>query len=293
MSIAIIINPIAGGKRPETARAHAELAAAVLGSSNEPGEIFVTERKHHARELAAAAVARGCRLVVAWGGDGTVNEIGSALVFRETALAIVPAGSGNGLARTLAVARDPKQAIQDALRATPRTIDAGDIAGHLFFSLAGVGFDAHVARCFDREQAGRRGLAGYVRIVARELVWYRPAAYRIDQLPGAARTALLVTVANSPQFGNGARIAPSARLDDGRLDLVVVEEVSRLRTILAIPRLFNGRIATMPGVSIRQIESTTIESDLPMAFHVDGEPFEGSTRLTVGIKPGALRVSIR
>jgi diacylglycerol kinase family enzyme len=230
---------------------------------------------------------------VAWGGDGTVNEIGSALAFHETALAIVPAGSGNGLARALAVRRDPRQAIADAVRAVPLAIDAGEIDGHLFFSLAGIGFDAHVARCFDREKAGGRGLAGYARIVARELVRYRSASYRIEQMPGSSRTALLVTIANSSQFGNGARIAPEARVDDGHLDLVVVEEVSRLRTILAVPRLFTGSIASQRGVSIRPIQSTTIECDSPMAYHVDGEPFDGSTRLAVSVKPGALRVSVR
>ena len=292
MSIAVIINPIAGGKRPENARAHAELAAAVLGSCREAGEVFVTERKDHARELASAAVQRGCRLVVAWGGDGTVNEIGSALVSRETAMAIVPAGSGNGLARALKVARDPRQAILEAVAATPRSIDAGTIDGHLFFSLAGVGFDAHVALCFDREKVGGRGLAGYVRIVARELARYRCAEYRIDGAD-APTTALLVTIANSPQFGNGAVIAPGARLDDGRLDLVVFEEVSRVRTLLAVPRLFTGGVARLRGVSIRAIESTTIESNMPIAFHVDGEPFAGGTRLVAAVKPAALRVSIR
>ena len=109
-------------------------------------------------------------------------------------MAIVPAGSGNGLARALKVARDPRQAILEAVAATPRSIDAGTIDGHLFFSLAGVGFDAHVALCFDREKVGGRGLAGYVRIVARELVRYKCAEYRIDGAD-ASTTALLVTIA--------------------------------------------------------------------------------------------------
>lgn len=230
---------------------------------------------------------------MAWGGDGTVNEIGSALVARETALAIVPAGSGNGLARALEVARDPRRAIDDALRAIPRRIDAGEIAGHLFFNLAGIGFDAHVAACFDKDKTGGRGVAGYVRIVARELLRYRASAYRIDAVPGPARTAFLVTIANSPQFGNGARIAPAARVDDGQLDLVLFEEISRIRTIVAVPRLFTGGIARVRGVSIRPIESATIESESPMAFHVDGEPFAGGTLLQVRVKPGSLRVSVR
>ena len=137
MSIAIIINPISGGASPEAARRRAERASAVLTSSGEDGEIFVTERKGHARELAAGAVARGARLVVAWGGDGTVNEVASALAFTRTALAIVPSGSGNGLARELGIARRPERAILQALAATPKAIDAGELGGRMFFSVAG------------------------------------------------------------------------------------------------------------------------------------------------------------
>src|SRR5229473_2651994 len=294
MSIAIIINPISGGASAEAARRRAERASAVLASSSEDGEIFVTERQGHARELAAGAVARGARLVVAWGGDGTVNEVASALAFTRAALAIVPSGSGNGLARELGIARQPARAILQALAATPKRIDAGELGGRMFFSVAGVGFDAHVAACFDRDLGGRRGLAGYARITARELFSYRPRDYRIGgDVQRAARRAILVTLANSAQFGNGARIAPAAKLDDGRLDLVVVEESSRIATVCALPRLFTGGAGRMPGVTIQPIGSVTIECDAPMTFHVDGEPVTlvaGSTRLDARVHPGALLV---
>src|SRR5471032_153603 len=154
MSIAIIINPISGGASPEAARRRAERASAVLtssGAGGEDGEIFVTERKGHARDLAAGAVARGARLVVAWGGDGTVNEVASALAFTRATLAIVPSGSGNGLARELGIDRRPERAILQALGAKPKPIDVGELGGRMFFSVAGVGFDAHVAACFDRD----------------------------------------------------------------------------------------------------------------------------------------------
>src|SRR6185369_16452683 len=103
MSVAIIINPVSGGASPAKGRQRAELAVAALATSGEEGDVFVTERRHHARELAAAAAKRGARLVIAWGGDGTINEVASALVFGSTALGIVPSGSGNGLARELRV----------------------------------------------------------------------------------------------------------------------------------------------------------------------------------------------
>ncbi|OFW30945.1 MAG: hypothetical protein A3H97_19540 [Acidobacteria bacterium RIFCSPLOWO2_02_FULL_65_29] len=293
MSVAVIINPISGGTRRESARARAELAAAVLSSIAEPGEILVTERRGHARELALGALARGCRLIVAWGGDGTVNEVGSALVGTATPLAIVPSGSGNGLARDLGIPRRPDRALTQATRAAPRSIDAGEIGGCLFFNLAGIGFDARVAACFDRDLAGGRGLAGYLRISVRELLTYRPERYRIGGGATARMLdALLITVANGSQFGNGMQIAPGARLDDGRLDLVVFEETSRLRTIAALPRLFAGRAAGARGLSIERIERATIECDRPMLFHVDGEPVEGGTRLEARVLSAALRVCV-
>ena len=141
-SIAIIINPISGGVRPAEARARAELASAIVDRHGDPAEVFVTERAGHARDLTRAAVARGSRLVMAWGGDGTINEVASALAFGEIPLGIVPAGSGNGLARQLGVKRQPADAIRLAIAAEPRRIDLGELGDRLFVNAAGVGFDA-------------------------------------------------------------------------------------------------------------------------------------------------------
>ena len=302
--IVVIINPIAGGCRADEARRRAALASALLSHAGEPAEVFVTERKGHARELAASAVARGARLVIAWGGDGTINETASALVFRVAALGIVPAGSGNGLAAALGVSTRPERAIGDAVHARPRAIDAGELGGRLFFSVAGVGLDAHIASCFDRQTSRRRGFITYARITAREFLAYQPAAYRLDCSPsqdaGAAiaavampTRALLVTLANGSQWGNGAFVAPFARLDDGRLDLVVVEERSRIASIWALPRIFTGGIARLRGVKTQRVEQATIDSDAPMTFHVDGEPVEDGTHLEARVHPLALRVAVR
>lgn len=292
--IAIIINPLAGGMRPEAARKRAELSSAALAASGEASEVFVTEGKGHARELAASAVNRRARVVIACGGDGTVNEVASALIHSEVALGIVPSGSGNGLARELGISRRPERAIAEAIAAAPRAIDAGELGGRLFFSIAGVGFDAHVAACFDRDSSGRRGFSSYVRITALELLRYRATTYRISTKKGSAPTrALFVTLANSSQWGNGAIIAPSARVDDGRLDLVVFEEHSRFATICAVPRVFIGGVERLRGASTQQVERALIESDAPMKFHVDGECVEGGTRLEARVHPGALQVAVR
>lgn len=292
MSVAIIINPLSGGATPAQGRQRAELASWLLARAGEAGDVFLTDRRGHARELAAAAVRRGSRLVIAWGGDGTVNEIGSALVGSDTPIGIVAAGSGNGLARELGIARRPAQAIAEALAAaSPRVIDAGEMAGRLFFNVAGVGFDAHVAACFDRDRSGRRGLSTYARLTAREMWRYEARTYQLDDR--VVRRALLVTIANSGQFGNGARIAPSARVDDGVLDLVVFEETSRLASVAAIPRLFIGGFTRASGVTVRQITRLEIRSDRCMSAHVDGEPIEGAHAVSVRTLPKALRVAVR
>ena len=251
MSTAIIINPISGGARPEAARARAQIALAVVDAHGDPAEVFVTEGVGHARELAKAAVKRGARLVLAWGGDGTINEVASALAFDEVPMGIVPAGSGNGLARELGVHPRPERAIADALAAEPRPMDLGEIDGHLFANIAGIGFDAHVASCF--ASSTRRGLVSYAGITMRALTTYKPRHYRITSGDEVTEVqAVLVTVANSAQFGNGARIAPGALLDDGWLDLVVVPERSRVRTVCHMPRLFNGTVQKIPGCAIRR-----------------------------------------
>lgn len=292
MSVAIIINPISGGAGRDAARARAQLALAVVEQHGDPAEVFVTERVGHARVLAKAAIGRGARLVMAWGGDGTINEVASALAFDEVPLGIIPAGSGNGLARELGVASRPERAIADALAAEPRPMDLGEIDGRLFANIAGVGFDAHVASRF--AVAGRRGFIGYAGITARALTSYVPSTYRItsDGESVEAR-AVLVTIANSPQFGNGALIAPGAQVDDGVLDLVVMEERSRLATVCQVPRLFNGTVRRIGGCTIRQIRRVTIEADHPMTFHVDGEPVTGGSRLVVRVHPAALRIAVR
>jgi diacylglycerol kinase (ATP) len=292
VSIAIIINPISGGARPDAARPRAQLAAAVVEARGNQADVMITERPGHARELARAAVRRGARLVMAWGGDGTINEVASALAFDEVPLGIIPAGSGNGLARELGVSPRPEQAIADALAAELRPMDVGEIDGRLFVNIAGIGLDAHVAAQFST--ARRRGFVGYAAITARALVGYVPVQYRITS--GGATfdaRALLVTIANSAQFGNGACIAPGARVDDGLLDLVVLEERSRLATLCQLPRLFNGTVEKIRGCTIRRIREATIEADEPLAFHVDGEPVRGGTSLKVRIHPGALLVAVR
>jgi YegS/Rv2252/BmrU family lipid kinase len=289
-----IINPISGaGARRDAAERRASMLREAASRRGLAIDVRVTERAGHARELAADAVASGASLVIAWGGDGTINEVGAALMRTHVALGVVPAGSGNGLAAALGVSRDPAIAIGHALDGATKTIDAGIIAARPFFNIAGIGFDAHIARLFNERTPGRRGGWPYIAIGVREGCRYASGEYRLT-LDGHTRTlrALLICFANGREYGLGARIAPAAQLDDGVLDATVVEDRSVVARFLDVPYLALGIPQKARGVTVTRVRRATIESDAPMALHVDGEPAAAEGRVDVEIVPGALTVRV-
>jgi YegS/Rv2252/BmrU family lipid kinase len=292
--VAVIVNPISGANGPlGVARTRAEQAAALIAARGLDAEVLLTERQGHARELAEAALGRGAVSVLAWGGDGTVNEVASALAFRDATLGIIPSGSGNGLARELRIPLDPSRAFAVALGGRECRIDAGELDRRLFFNVAGIGLDARVAHCFAANGLSRRGLLRYLEIGTRELFTYKSMSYTIVTDGTATRVdALLIAIANSRQYGNGAFIAPAAALDDGRLDVVVVAGRSPLGIILQVPRLFMGQIASAPGVTSVTAVDVEITSEQPVPYHVDGEPFTGGVTIRARSRPAALRVVV-
>ena len=292
--VAIVINPISGGGgRLDVARDRAELAAAVTARRGVDAQIFPTERPGHARELAAAALTQGASLVIAWGGDGTVNEVGSAMAFRDATLGIIPSGSGNGLARELGIPLQPERAIEVALSGRESRIDAGELDGRLFFNVAGIGLDARVAHQFAVNGLVHRGLWRYLTITARELFTYEPDYHTIVTDGRTLRIrALLIAIANSRQYGNGALIAPQARLDDGQLDVVAVEARSVFGVLMQVPRVFSGQIANAPGVTMTPAVDIQVTAGRPLLYHVDGEPFVGGSAVRARPWPAALRVAI-
>ena len=210
---------------------------------------------------------------------------------RDAVLGIVPAGSGNGLARELGIGLEPRAALDTAVGGRDRVIDMGMLAGRPFVNLAGVGLPASVADLFAR-LAGR-GLPGYVLATARRLAGYRSRRYTLATGEGTVEgPALLVEVANGRQYGNGAVIAPRARLDDGLLDLVSVEEIGRARAALGLWRLFNGTVDRHAYVHCSQVGGVTISADHPLLFHVDGEAVQGGRSLSASVVPKALRVRV-
>ena len=266
---------------------------AFLAKSGLKGAVVVTERRGHATELAAAAVKAGADVVVAVGGDGTVNEVACALVDTPVALGIVPCGSGNGLARHRGISLRPEAALAGLAGLAGgqvRRIDAGEANGRLFFCAMGTGFDTAVLASFER--LARRGFAAYFSAAVRAFRRYRCEAYglRIGAGDAEVRPALFLTVANSDQLGNNARIAPGARVDDGRLDLVVIPPVGWLSGLPLVARLFGGSVDRGAGVERWTGESFIITRAAAGQMHVDGELVETSAEISVRVRPGCLRV---
>ena len=296
--VAVIINPIAGtGGRMDVARARAERAASLVAERGLDAQVLVTERSGHARELTHALLARGVTTVVAWGGDGTVNEVAAALAFRDATLVVVPSGSGNGLARELRIPFDPGRAFGVAFEGRACRIDAGELDGRLFFNVAGIGFDARVAHRFAADGPAQRGFSRYLKVTAQELFTYEPDYHTVVTDGTALRVrAMLIAIANARQYGNGAVIAPAARVDDGQLDVVIVAARSPLAALIQVPRLFTGRIARVRGVTSLPAVDIEVRSEMtsgqPVSYHVDGEPYVGSASITARPRARALRVAV-
>jgi diacylglycerol kinase (ATP) len=287
----VIINPVSGPPRRGTAEERVRLAADALAAVGMRAEILLTDSEGHAHDLARNAVDAGAELVIAWGGDGTINEVGRALAFSHTALGIVPAGSGNGLARELGIPFVPRKALQHALTMPVRQIDAAEIEGRLFFNVAGIGLDAHVAERVSRKHHAYGGLRPYILASSREILSYRGQEYTIQTDTDVfRRTALVVVVANSRQYGYGAKIAPMARLDDGELDLIMVEDRGLVGNLVRLPFLMTGGLHRRGGVTVRKVKEVTVTAAAPMNFHVDGEAIAGGEKISARVRPAALRV---
>jgi YegS/Rv2252/BmrU family lipid kinase len=292
--VVAIVNPLSGtGATPGAARRRMMLLDARFAAAGVDGRVHLTERGGHARELARGALDAGAALVIAWGGDGTINEIASTLAGSGTPLGIVPAGSGNGFANELGLDADPRRAIDTALTGRDRAIDGGEFDGHLFFNIAGTGFDAAVAEQFNTRALGRRGLGPYVRLAAQELFRYQGRRYRI-RLDGEAfvSDALLIAFANGREYGNRIRVAPGAKLDDGRLEAVVIADRSPLARLWGCRFLALGRIERTPGVVIRGVKTASIETDGEIVYHLDGEVGRARNRVDVRVLPAALVVRV-
>jgi YegS/Rv2252/BmrU family lipid kinase len=282
-----LVNPYAGMPLVRS-QVYAFIEKAFLRSDWDFDIKILRERGDGAAEARRAAEAN-LDLVVGVGGDGTLHDIGNGLVATRTALGIVPYGSGNGYARALGIPLDPQRAVQSLQSGSAVPLDVGEVAGSFFLSTAGVGLDATVGQEFEKSPI--RGGIPYFGIAFRELLAYQPVAVRIEIGESQHEfRSLLVTVANTNQFGLGAVIAPKARPDDGLLDVVVIEEVSVLEALLQTPKLFLGEIDQLPNVKIFQTPRVRVVLDRKVPGHLDGEPSDLPSEITFAVRPGALRV---
>lgn len=284
------MNPIAGKRGRRRAKSLAIRRARTLAKSkNYTINLLKTQYAGHASILAKQEAAHSNARILALGGDGTINETAQGLIGSQCPLAIIPMGSGNGLARHLHIPLNPTLAIDTALSNPPIEMDYGSIDGHPFFTTAGIGLDAEVGWAFS-ELAGR-GMANYIRATTELYFKYKPKEYQltVDGIP-LQRRALMITFANANQFGNNARIAPEARINDGWLELVIVRPFPKVAIGPLAAKLLRGTINRSPWIESFKFKHASIVATDEIRGHVDGEPIMLGKQFEVSIVPNALRI---
>ena len=284
--IVFVVNPISGtqGKKAILKWIDERLDQSIYDYS-----IVKTEYAGHATQIAANAVQEKVDVVVAIGGDGTINEIARSLVHTNTALGIIPCGSGNGLARHLRIPMEPKAAIDVLNRGHELCIDYGKINNIPFFCTCGVGFDAFISLKF--ADSGKRGLLTYLENTLHESLTYQPETYEIENEEGTVKyKAWLIACGNASQYGNDAYIAPQASLTDGLMDVTIMEPF----TVLDVPslsfQLFNKTIDQNSRVKTMRAKKIKIHRVNDGVMHFDGDPLMAGKELEVEIVPAGLRV---
>ena len=284
--IVFVVNPISGtqGKKAILKWIDERLDRSLYDYS-----IVKTEYAGHATQIAANAVTEKVDVVVAIGGDGTINEIARSLVHTDTALGIIPCGSGNGLARHLRIPMEPKAAIDILNRGCELCIDYGKINNIPFFCTCGVGFDAFISLKF--ADSGKRGLLTYLENTLHESLTYQPETYEIENEEGTMKyKAWLIACGNASQYGNDAYIAPQASLTDGLMDVTIMEPF----TVLDVPslsfQLFNKTIDQNSRVKTMRAKKIKIHRVNDGVMHFDGDPLMAGKELEVEIIPAGLRV---
>lgn len=286
--IAFIINPKSG----TTAKKHVpDLAIALLDKEKYEPEFFFTREAGHAFRLARKCLNQEFKKIIAVGGDGTVNEVASALIKSDAALGIIPGGSGNGLARYLGIPLKMNDSIEMLNHCIVSEIDYGTINEHPFFCTCGVGFDAHIGNKFAQNK--KRGFFTYIKETVFEFFHYRPQKYKIKIDEQEFKTeAFLVTVANAGQYGNDAYISPTADIRDGLLDLCILSPFPKVKAIDLGIRLFKRTIDKSEYVDVIKGKKIKIKRKSKGEVHLDGEPAMMGKKLKITIENKGLKVLI-
>lgn len=281
----MIINPISGNGRYHDLE---EKVRDYLGRHDIEVDVRHSERAGHCSELAAEGVRAGYDAVLAAGGDGTVNEVASALRDTGMTMGIIPRGSGNGLARHLDESADIDKALRVIAADYPRDCDYGTVNGRPFFCTCGVGYDAAVAHDF--ASMSSRGLSTYLRACARVFFKYKPQEYDITA-DGVTRhvKAFILAFCNASQYGNNAYISPCASICDGELDMMIVRSGNMLTRCSVGIDLMAGRLDRNHLVEHVALKTATVRQQ-PGPGHLDGEPVDMPEVMEIAVHPGKLRL---
>jgi diacylglycerol kinase (ATP) len=280
-----LVNPRSGSNR------HRDVASLIREACTWEHEIVPCGSKEELDTVIASAAGRGVQAVFAVGGDGTVHEVAKRLIGTDLALGILPTGSGNGFARHLGLPMRLRAALRVCRALRVETIDTATVNGNPFINMMGTGFDAWIADAFAR--AGTRGLMTYLRVGLRGFSRYVPEECELTIDGAAARhRPFVITIANGSQYGNNARIAPLASMQDGSLDITLIEHPPLLRIPMLAVRLFAGTLHRGRGVTTLRGRSIRIHRAAPGTAHLDGEPVTLPSTLVIEIVPQSLRVIV-
>lgn len=286
--ITFIINPISGGIRKDQ---FPSLIGRLIDRNRFDVEINFTRSAAHNLELAEQALTQKKDVVVAVGGDGTINNIAKFLVNTPIIFGIVPQGSGNGLARHLHIPIDNVKALSLINQLNFRTIDTGMANEHFFVNVAGAGFDAHVSHMF--AEAPKRGFWSYAKITLNEFARYKPRLYKINiDGQNLVLPAFIVCVANGSQYGNNAYIAPDAKLSDGLLDISIMKPFGIHQMPFIGASLFLKKFSQSPHIYYNKGSNITIIRPEAEVFNIDGEPVEMEKDIHIRIIPSSLHIIV-
>jgi YegS/Rv2252/BmrU family lipid kinase len=284
--LVFIVNPISGTHSKDGFQ---DIVAQAIDSELFDWRIIMTEYAGHAAEIARQSATEGADIVVAVGGDGTVNEVARSLVHTQTALGIIPCGSGNGLARHLCIPIDTVKAIELVNHCQIEAFDYGVINDLPFFCTCGMGFDAFISLKF--AEAGKRGPITYVENVLKEGLKYQPETYEIvDENGTVYHKAFLIACANASQYGNNAYIAPGATMRDGMMDVIVMEPFTALDAPQIAADLFMKTLQNNSKIKTFRAKRIRIHRKEPGAIHYDGDPVVTGTDVDVHIEHLGIRI---
>lgn len=289
-SVCLIVNPAAGGGRSARARPGVQRALERLGLTT---RTVSTRDLDHARELAVQA-ARAAETVVTLSGDGLIGAVAGALsAHPDAVLGVLPGGRGNDLVRVLGISRDPLKACEVIAEGVEHALDLGELDGRPFIGIASVGFDSDANRIANAAPS-RLGNLVYAYGALRALSHWRAASFEVELDPPGPKhrfSGYTVAAANSPAYGGGMFLAPDALLDDGRLDVVMIERLGRLRYLANLPKVFKGTHVQLPTVTVMRAAEVHITADRPFTMFADGDPI-GELPVRVRAIRGAVRVLV-